>query len=458
MGTATLAGPGLLAAAGVAVVGLIVLIAWVRLNPFLSLVTVSLLLAFAIGMPPTGIVKAFETGVGNTLGHIALVVGLGTMLGKLMVESGGAASITDRLTTVFGPRRVDWAMMTVALLVGLPVFFEVGFVLLVPLVVMVAHRTGMPLVRVGLSMAAGLSVVHALVPPHPAALLAVTAYGADLGLTILYALLIGVPTAIVAGPVFARLIAPHIASGHVGAFDAVADADAQSGDAASGRRSRPSFALTVFTLFLPVGLMLLGGAADLLAAPTSPLNTVLKITGNSVVALLIATLVSLWSFGIARGFDRETILRFCNESLAPTAGVTLVVGAGAGFGRILMDGGVSEALVGAAQGMALPVLVLGWLVAALLRIATGSATVAMATASGIVAPIAAANAGVSPELLVISTGAGAVIASHVNDGGFWLVKEYFGLTVADTLKTWTVCETIISVMGLALACALSAVI
>lgn len=453
---ATLAGPWLLAAAAAAVIALIMLIAWARLNPFLSLVIVSLLLALVIGMPPAGIVKAFEAGVGNTLGHIALVVGLGTMLGKLMVESGGAATITERLTALFGPKRVDWAMMAVALLVGLPVFFEVGFVLLVPLVVMVAHQTGMPLVRVGISMVAGLSVVHALVPPHPAALLAVTAYGADLGRTILYALLIGMPTAIVAGPVFARLVMPYIASGRVGAFNAAVEDDSP-GDIA-GPTSPPGFALTVFTLFLPVGLMLLGGAADLLVAPGSPANTALKMAGNSVIALLIATLVSLWTFGLARGFNRETILRFCNDSLAPTAGVTLVVGAGAGFGRILLDGGVSTALVGAVDGVAVPVLVLGWLVAALLRIATGSATVAMATASGIVAPIAAASAGVSPELLVISTGAGAVVASHVNDGGFWLVKEYFGLTVADTLKTWTVCETIISVVALGLACTLSLVI
>jgi gluconate:H+ symporter, GntP family len=449
---AALAGPALLAAAGIAVAALIVLIAWVRLNPFLALVGVSLVLALAIGMPPTGIVRAFEAGVGNTLGHIALVVGLGTMLGRLMVESGGADSITDRLSALFGPARVDWAMMAVALLVGLPVFFEVGFVLLVPLVAMAAQRTGMPVVRVGLSMAAGLSVVHALVPPHPAALLAVTAYGADLGRTIAYALLIGVPTALVAGPVFARLIAPYVGAGHM----ATAGTDADP--AAPRPRSRPGFGLTVFTLFLPVGLMLLGGAADLIAAPETAINAALKVAGNSVVALLIATLFSLWSFGIARGFDRETILRFCNDSLAPTASVTLVVGAGAGFGRILLDGGVSDALVGAAEGVALPVLVLGWLVAALLRIATGSATVAMATASGIVAPIAAATAGANLELVVISTGAGAVIASHVNDGGFWLVKEYFGLSVADTLKTWTVCETVISVMGLALACALSAVL
>lgn len=450
--SAPLAGPWLIAAAGAAVAGLIALIAWARLNPFLALVAVSLTLALAIGMPPAGVVKAFEAGVGNTLGHIALVVGLGTMLGKLTIESGGAAIVTDRLAHLFGPARADWAMLSVALLIGLPVFFEVGFVLLAPLAALVAHRTGMPLVRVGLSMAAGLSVVHALVPPHPAALLAVTAYGADLGRTIGYALVIGLPTAAVAGPLFARVIAPRIASGRAGALDAIVTPGPPT---SAGPCTPPGFGLTVFTLLLPVALMLAGGAADLLAPTGSAANGALKLMGNSVVALLLATGFGLWSFGTARGFDRATLGRFCNESLAPTAGITLVVGAGAGFGRILLDGGVSGALVAAAQGVHAPVLVLGWLTAALLRVATGSATVAMATASGIVAPVAAATPGTSAELLVIATGAGAVVASHVNDGGFWLVKEYFGLTVVDTLKTWTICETIISVMALALACALS---
>ncbi len=444
--------PWLLGSAGAAIAALIVLIAWVRLNPFVALILLSVLLGLALGIPASEVVATFEKGAGTTLGHIALVVGLGAMLGKMMIESGGAAVICDRLIGMFGPRRSDWAMMTVALIVGLPVFFEVGFVLLVPIVKSVAQRTRMPLIRVGLPMAAGLSVVHALVPPHPAALLAVTAYGADIGRTIFYALIIGVPAAIVAGPLLARFVAAHVASG--------LDPDVETSAAISGHdlASAPSFAVTVWTLLLPVVLMLIGAAAPLLASEGSALFTGLRFIGNSVVALLIALLVSFWTLGLARGRDRATILRFCNESLAPTAMITLVVGGGAGFGRILMDGGVSGVLVEAAGTFQVPLLLLGWSVAALLRIATGSATVAMATACSIVAPLAHASPHVSAELLVIATGAGSVVLSHVNDGGFWLVKEYFGLSVVDTLKTWTVCETVISLLGLLGACLLSAII
>ncbi|HEU0066941.1 MAG TPA: gluconate:H+ symporter [Sphingomonas sp.] len=451
-GAVLLTGTPLVLCAIASVAVLIGLIAWVRVNPFIALVMVSLGLALAIGMPPAGVVKAFETGVGNTLGHLALVVALGTMLGKMMVESGGAVRIADTVIAAFGPKRVDWAMMTIAFLVGLPVFFEVGFVLLVPIVFTVARQTGTPLIKAGLPMAAGLSVVHGLVPPHPAALLAVTAYQADIGRTILYALIVGVPTAIIAGPVFARIVAPYVTSG----TPAIpANEHGNAGTQHPLPSSRPGFGITLFTLLLPVGLMLLGSAADGLAAPGSAAHAALKFLGNSVVALLLAVLVSFWTFGLGRGFDRASILRFCDECLAPTAGITLVVGAGAGFGRILMDGGVSGAIIAGVGSIHLPILLLGWLVAALLRVATGSATVAMATASGIVAPLATAVAGTRSELLVLTTGAGSLVLSHVNDGGFWLVKQYFGLSIADTLKTWTVCETLISVLALCFTLLLS---
>lgn len=441
-------GPGLLLAAAAAVIALVVLITRFRLNPFLALVLVSLLLGLAIGMPPGEIVKAYEAGVGKTLGHIALVVGLGAVLGKMMVESGGAERIAHTLVTAFGPKRVDWAMVVVAFLVGLPVFFEVGFVLLVPIVLTVARRTATPLIRVGLPMAAGLSVVHGLVPPHPAALLAVTAYGADIGRTIMAAIIVGLPTAVIAGPLLARLIGPGITS----AFDT---GDAEEATPAQREGALPGFAATVGVLLLPVALMLLGSAAGRFAAPGSGLLGLLQLIGSPVAALLIAVLVSFWTLGARRGFDRQTILAFTNQCLAPTAVVTLVVGAGAGFGRILIDGGVSDAIVEAAGRAHVPVLLLGWLIAALLRIATGSATVAMATASSIVAPIAAATAGVHPELLVLATGAGSLVLSHVNDGGFWLVKEFFGLTVPQTFRTWTVCETVISLVALGFTALLS---
>jgi len=448
---ATVQGPLLLLYAAVAVVALVVLIARYKLNPFVTLVVVSLVLGIAVGMPISGVVKAFETGVGNTLGHIALVVALGTMLGKMMAESGGAEQIAHTLIRAFGEKRVHWAMATVAFIVGIPVFFEVGFVLLVPIAFTVAKRTGTSMVFVGIPMAAGLSVVHGLVPPHPAALIAVTAYNADIGKTIAYALVVGIPTAALAGPVFGKLVSRYVVPDP---NNPLMEEMVEQGKP----RELPGFGITLFTILLPVALMLLGGWADVFTPKGSTANDLIRFAGNSVVALLIALLVSFYTLGSARGFDRKQILNFTSESVAPIALVTLVVGAGGGFGRILMDSGVSGAVVDLAMRAHVSPLMLGWLVAALIRVATGSATVAMATACGIVAPIVARSGGVSPELMVLATGAGSLILSHVNDGGFWLVKEYFKLSVPQTLKTWTVCETLISIVALLLTFGLAAVV
>ena len=441
----------LLSAALIAVVCLILLVAVFKLNPFITLFVVSLGLAIAVGMPLSTVMRSFETGMGATLGHIAIVVALGTMLGKMMAESGGADRIAHTLIGLFGEKRIHWAMMVIGLIVGLPAFFEVGFVLLIPIAFTVARRTKTSLILVGIPMVAGLSVVHGLVPPHPAALLAVTIYKADVGRTILYALLIGIPTAVLAGPLYAKLIAPHV---HLQNDNPMA-AEFVEHDA---NRSLPSFGLTLFTILLPVFLMLVGSWADSLAAPGSGLNQTIRLIGNDDMALLIGVLMSFFTLGRLRGFTRETILRFSNECLAPTATITLLVGAGGGFGRVLQDSGVSQAIVQIALSVHVPLLLLAWLLAALMRLATGSATVAMSTAAGIVAPIAFHATGVRPELLAIATGAGSLIFSHVNDGGFWLVKEYFNMSVTETMKTWSVCETIISVVALVLTLAASCVV
>jgi GntP family gluconate:H+ symporter len=441
----------LLSAALIAVVCLILLVAVFKLNPFITLFVVSLGLAIAVGMPLSTVMRSFETGMGATLGHIAIVVALGTMLGKMMAESGGADRIAHTLIGLFGEKRIHWAMMVIGLIVGLPAFFEVGFVLLIPIAFTVARRTKTSLILVGIPMVAGLSVVHGLVPPHPAALLAVTIYKADVGRTILYALLIGIPTAVLAGPLYAKLIAPHV---HLQNDNPMA-AEFVEHDA---NRSLPSFGLTLFTILLPVFLMLVGSWADSIAAPGSGLNQTIRLIGNDDMALLIGVLMSFFTLGRLRGFTRETILRFSNECLAPTATITLLVGAGGGFGRVLQDSGVSQAIVQIALSVHVPLLLLAWLLAALMRLATGSATVAMSTAAGIVAPIAFHATGVRPELLAIATGAGSLIFSHVNDGGFWLVKEYFNMSVTETMKTWSVCETIISVVALVLTLAASCVV
>jgi len=439
----------LLSAALVAVIGLILLIAAFKLNPFISLLLVSLALALAAGMPFTAGIHSFELGMGATLGHIAIIVALGTMLGKMLAESGGADQIAHTLIDFFGEKRVTWAMMVIGLLVGLPCFFEVGFVLLIPIAFTVARRTGKSLILIALPLVAGLSVVHGLVPPHPAAMLAVTIFHADVGRTIFFALLIGIPTAVLAGPVYATLIAPHI---RVPAENPMATDFVDHGD----ERRLPGFALTLCTILFPVVLMLIGSWA--VTGHGGRLNQTLRLLGNDDMALLIGVLVSFVTLGRRSGFNRETILRFSQDSLAPTATITLLVGAGGGFGRVLQDSGVSHAIVGVALGSHVSLLLLAWLLAALLRLATGSATVAMSTAAGIVAPIALGSAYPHPELLAIATGAGSLIFSHVNDGGFWLVKEYLNLSVPQTIKSWSICETIISVTGLALTLAVAAVL
>ncbi|MFJ2681009.1 GntT/GntP/DsdX family permease [Pseudomonas sivasensis] len=444
-------GLGLLAYAAIAIIALIVLIARYRLNPFIVITLVSIGLALMAGMPADTIMGSYEAGVGKTLGHIALVVALGTMLGKMMAESGGAEQVARTLINRFGERNAHWAMVCIAFLVGLPLFFEVGFVLLVPIAFTVARRVGVSILMVGLPMVAGLSVVHALVPPHPAAMMAVLAYNASVGQTVLYTILIGIPTAIIAGPVYAKFIVPHI---HLPAENPLERQFIER----EPRTRLPSFALTMGTILLPVVLMMIGGWANVISTPGTGFNQFLLFIGNSVIALLVATLVSFWTLGLAQGFNRESILKFTNECLAPTASITLLVGAGGGLNRILVDAGVTNEILGLANAFQLSPLVMGWLFAALMRIATGSATVAMTTASGVVAPVAMGLGYPHPELLVLATGAGSVIFSHVNDGGFWLIKEYFNMTVIQTFKTWTVLETLISVVAFGLTYGLSCIL
>jgi GntP family gluconate:H+ symporter len=430
-----------------AVVVLIVLIARFKLHPFVALITVSIALGIVAGMPLGNVVKAFQDGVGTVLGFIAIVVALGTMLGKMMAESGAAARIATTLIARFGEKRVHWAIMFVGFIVGIPVFFQVGFVLLIPLVFTIARRSGVSLVKIGISLVAGLSVVHGMMPPHPAAMLAVVAYKADIGLTIAYAILVGLPTAALAGPIFASWIAPRIA---LPAENPVA---AQFTAGTPG--DMPGFGISLLTVLLPVILMLFASAADVVLASDSTLRSVLDFVGGPIVALLLALLFSFWSLGYRRHFTREQILKFANDCLAPTATILLVIGAGGGFNRVLVESGVGQAIADVALGSHASPLLLAWTVAALIRVATGSATVAMTTSAGIVAPIAAVTPGTHAELLVLATGAGSLVLSHVNDAGFWLIKEFFHMTVQQTLRTWTVAETIIGVAGLGFTLLLS---
>ncbi|HEX9217831.1 MAG TPA: GntP family permease, partial [Gemmatimonadales bacterium] len=439
----------LLLYAFLAVLALIVLIAGFKLHPFVVLVAVSLALGAVAGMPLPSVVKAFQDGVGGVLGFVAIVVALGTMLGKMMAESGGATRIATTLIALFGYARVHWAIMVVAFIVGIPVFFQVGFMLLIPLVFTIARRSGLSVVKIGIPLVAGLSVVHGMVPPHPAAMLAVGAYHADIGRTIAYAILVGLPTAALAGPIFASWIAPRIQL----------PAENPMATQLSGEPSRemPGFGLTLFTVLLPVILMLAASVADVALDTTSALRATFDFVGSPIVALLFALLFSFWSLGYKQHFTRDQILKFANDCLGPTATILLVIGAGGGFNRVLLESGVGKAVADLAVGSHASPLLLAWIVAALIRVATGSATVAMTTSAGIVAPIAAMTPGSNAELLVLATGAGSLVLSHVNDSGFWLIKEFFNMTVPQTLKTWTVAETIIGIAGLGFTLVLSLV-
>src|SRR2546421_1220189 len=413
-----------------AVVALIVLSARFKLPPFVALIAVSLALGIVAGMPFGGVVQAFQDGVGAVLGFIAIVVALGTMLGKMMAESGAAARIATTLIARFGEKRVHWAIMFVGFIVGIPVFFQVGFVLLIPLVFTIARRSGLSLVKIGIPLVAGLSVVHGMVPPHPAAMLAVVAYHADVGRTIAYALLVGLPTAALAGPIFASWIAPRIA------LPAESPIAAQLAGGAGGGggvpRDMPGFGITLFTVLLPVILMLGASTADIALDAASTLRSGVDFVGGPIVALLVALLFSFWSMGYRQHFTRDQILKFANGCLGPTATILLVIGAGGGFNRVLLESGVGKAVADLALGSHASPLVLAWTVAALIRVATGSATVAMTTAAGILAPVALATPGTHTELLVLATGAGSLGRSHGNDAGFWLIKEFFNMTVQQT--------------------------
>ena len=426
-----------------AVVGLVLLIAWARLNAFVALTLISLFVGAASGMPLDSVVRAFQEGVGNTLGFIAVVIGLGTILGKMLAESGGAEVVAERLIGLFGVRHVHWVLTFVAFVVGLPVFFSVGLVLLAPIVFTLARNERLSLLLLGLPLVAGLSASHALVPPHPGPLAAIERLHADMGRTIAWSLAIGLPAALMVGPPLGWLVRRRITT-MPGALAVELSAVAER------QRRRPGFAITLFAILLPIVLMLAGTAAAVIWPAGSTLRTVATFIGSPIAAMVVAVLVSFYVFGTACGHNRAELLRFSEECLGPVASVLLVVGAGGGFGRVLDAAGVGAAIQGVASGLQLSPLLLGWVIAALLRIAVGSATVAIVTAAGIMAPVAAAVPGTNMELLVIALGAGSIIASHVNDGGFWLVKEYFNLSVVQTLATWTVLETLFSVVVLCL--------
>ncbi|MFD5084279.1 GntP family permease [Kitasatospora sp. NPDC058406] len=431
---------------------IVLLITRFKLHPFLALTLGSGLLAAVAGAPFDKLLGSFSTGFGATVAGVGLLIGLGAMLGKLLADSGGANIIADTVLARSGPKALPWAMALIAAVLGLPLFFEVGVVLLIPIVLLVARRGNVPLMRIGIPALAGLSVLHGLVPPHPGPLVAVDALKADLGITLALGLLIAVPTLIVAGPLFAR-----VAERWVGPLE-IPENTAPEGAVERPERT-PSFGAVLATILLPVVLMLGKALADVVVDDPKALpQRVFDFIGSPLIALLAATLLGMVTLGRAAGFDRDRISDTVGRSLGPIAGIVFIVGAGGGFKQTLIDVGVGDAVSGWSARWHISALLLGWLIAVLIRLATGSATVATITAAGIVAPLAADMSSTHAALLVLAIGAGSLFFSHVNDAGFWLVKEYFGMSVGQTLKSWSVMETVISVVAIALIMPLSLII
>ncbi|MEU6036473.1 gluconate:H+ symporter [Actinomadura sp. NPDC047616] len=451
-----IAGGGRLVLAALAGILLIVtLITWLKVHPFLSLTLGSLLVGGIAGLPMADAVSGFGEGFGSTAAGVGALIALGAMFGKLLADSGGADQIVDTIVGRAGPRALPWAMALVGALIGLPMFFEIGLVLLMPVIFLVARRSGLSLVRVGIPALAGLSAMHGLVPPHPGPLVAIDALKADLGVTLALGVLVALPTIAVSGPLFARYAARWVdvpaptlyETGAAAGAGTDAAVDVTKGDAGAARR-RPSFGVTLVTVLLPVVLMMGKALADIFLDEGDHLRTVLDNLGTPLVALLIAVIVAMFTFGRGAGMSLREVSGVLEKSLPPIAGILLIVAAGGGFKQTLVDTGIGKLVADWVADSGLSVLLLAWVVAVLIRLATGSATVATVTAAGIMAPLVTSLSSGETSLLVLAIGAGSVFFSHVNDAGFWLVKEYFGLSVGQNVKTWSLMETVLSVTGL----------
>jgi gluconate:H+ symporter, GntP family len=439
----------LLAVTVIAIALIVALIVWAKLHPFLSLVLGSALVGIAGGAGLSNVVTNFESGVGATLQEVGLLIALGAMLGKLLADSGGANRVIDTVIGRARPGVVPWAMALVAVIIGLPMFFEIGLVLLLPVIVLVTQRSGHRLMRIAIPGLAGLSALHGLVPPHPGPLLAISAVHADLGITLALGILVALPTVAIGGPLFSLLAARWVPVGAPRLAGGV-DRDAAAGIEAEGRRRTPSFGVTVGTILFPVVLMLGKALVDIIITDTKnppQIRVVLDFIGEPLVALTLAVLLAMLTFGYAVGFTGSQLAKKIGDSVGPVAAVILIVGAGGGFKQSLIGAGVGDSVAKWANGAHISVLVLGYLIAVALRLATGSATVATITAAGIVAPLSGGLTSAHAALLALAIGSGSLFLSHVNDAGFWLVKELFGLTVGQTFKTWSVMETLVSVVG-----------
>jgi gluconate transporter len=427
----------------VAAIGLLLLMITIfKFSAFLALTITAFAVGFAKQMPLDGMVKSIQTGIGNTLGGLVLVMGFGVMLGAILSETGAAQQISDSLIKLFGVKRAKWAVLITGFAVGLAMFYNAGFVVLIPMVFLVAARTNLPLVYLGIAMAASLSVTHGFLPPHPGPTAIVVMFKADMGRTLLLGLCAAIPAMFLAGIIYPEFLKKIKSNPPEGLVDTrVIDSD-----------KLPPFGISLVVALSPVILMAIGTIAELTMPHDAPILKTLKFLGDPSVSMLVGVLVSLvFLAGITQKDFTKNIDRLmskCAHALSASAAIFLIIAAGGAFKQVLTDSGIGKDIAELMNGSSFPPLVLGWLVATLVRVSIGSATVAGLMAAGIVQPLLVANPSVSPELMVLSIGAGSLMCSHVNDTGFWMFKEYFGLSLKDTFRSWTVMETIVGTTGL----------
>jgi Gnt-I system high-affinity gluconate transporter len=418
---------------------LLLLMVVFKLNAFISLIVVGLLVGIMEGMSPVEAMTSITTGLGGTLGSLALVIVFGGMIGKLMADSGGAQRISVTLIRVFGKKRVQLAAVLTAFIVGIALFFETGVVVLIPLVFTIAAEAGVPILYIGMPVIAALITMHGFVPPHPGPTAVAGIYQANLGKTLLYGLIIAIPAVIISGPLYTRLFKKEDLEVEIpkGLFTPKHFKEEEM----------PGFGISMFTALIPVILIAFQAIVEIVA-PKSGLLPAAQFLGNPGVALLISVIVAIFTFGLNRGKKMPELMNSLTESISSIAVILLIIGGGGAFKQVLIDSHVDKYVAHLMEGSSISPLILAWLIAAILRVVLGSATVAGMTAAGIAAPLVATTH-VSPELMVLATGAGSMTFSHVNDAGFWIYKEFFNLSIGKTIKTWSVMVTIASLVGLA---------
>lgn len=415
----------------------LLLIIVLKLNPFLAIMIVAILVALATGMNVTNTIATIQKGIGSTMGIIVPVLGLGAMLGKLVAESGAAQRITSRFLKNTNPKRIQTSIMIAGFIIGIALFYEIGFFIMIPLVFTIAASTGLPLLYVGLPMLASLSVTHGLLPPHPAPTALTTIFAADLGKTLIFGLVIAIPTILVSGPFLARFLSKVNAS-------PISEFVSQK---ILTEEEMPDFFTSFLSALLPVILISIATVAGFIFSEDNIIRQILAGIGNPIIAMLLSVLSAIYFLGIKRGKKAGDVMKSLSDSVGSVAMIMLLISGAGALKQVLVDSGVSNYIGYLLSSSGFSPLFLGWLIATILRICIGSATVSGLTAAGIVLPLVSGT-GVSPELMVLAVGSGSLMCSHVNDTGFWLFKEYFNLSVKETLRTWTVMETSIGITGL----------